>query len=67
MAVAMKKHPDVDVLINFASFRSAAAVSKEALSFDQIRTVRRRRVPCRRAVPCAVRRHVSDVCPGGEC
>ena len=46
MAQALQKNPDVDVLINFASFRSAAAVSKEALTFSQIKTVRR--APCQR-------------------
>ncbi len=36
---AAKSHPKVDVLINFASFRSAAASTEEALAVPQIRTV----------------------------
>ena len=37
--LAMKKHPDADVMINFASFRSSYETSKEALESDSIRTV----------------------------
>ena len=36
---AAKMHPSVDVMINFASFRSAAPSSEEALAIPQIRTV----------------------------
>ena len=36
---AAKMHPNVDVMINFASFRSAAPSTEEALSIPQIRTV----------------------------
>jgi ATP citrate (pro-S)-lyase len=36
---AAEMHPDVDVMINFASFRSAAASTEEALDIPQIRTV----------------------------
>jgi ATP citrate (pro-S)-lyase len=36
---AAKMHPNVDVMINFASFRSAASSSEEALAIPQIRTV----------------------------
>ncbi len=36
---AAKMHPNVDVMINFASFRSAAASTEEALDIPQIRTV----------------------------
>ena len=36
---AVKMHPNVDVMINFASFRSAAASTTEALNIPQIRTV----------------------------
>ncbi len=36
---AAKMHPNVDVMINFASFRSAAPSSEEALAIPQIRTV----------------------------
>lgn len=36
---AAAKHPDADVLVNFASFRSAYPTSKEALETDTIRTV----------------------------
>ncbi len=36
---AAKMHPNVDVMINFASFRSAAPSTDEALNIPQIRTV----------------------------
>ena len=36
MADAMKKHGDADVLINFASLRSAYDATVEALSFPQV-------------------------------
>jgi ATP citrate (pro-S)-lyase len=36
---AAKMHPNVDVMVNFASFRSAAPSSEEALDIPQIRTV----------------------------
>jgi len=36
---AVKAHTDADVLVNFASFRSSFASSKEALESDSIRTV----------------------------
>ena len=36
---AAKKHPNVDVMINFASFRSAAPSTEEALAIPQIRTI----------------------------
>eukprot|EP00051_Salpingoeca_urceolata_P013592 m.171191 g.171191 ORF g.171191 m.171191 type:complete len:1075 (-) comp17835_c1_seq1:32-3256(-) len=39
MGEAMAKHPDADVLINFASFRSAYDSSMAALNFEQIRVV----------------------------
>ena len=39
MADAMKKHPDADVLINFASLRSAYDSTLETLQFPQIRTI----------------------------
>ncbi|XP_004684239.1 PREDICTED: ATP-citrate synthase isoform X1 [Condylura cristata] len=39
MADAMKKHPEVDVLINFASLRSAYDSTIETMSFAQIRTI----------------------------
>lgn len=35
----VEKYPDVDVFINFASFRSAFSSSKEALQFPSIKTV----------------------------
>ncbi len=38
-AEALEAHPTINVLLNFASFRSAYDVSKEALQFDQIRTL----------------------------
>jgi ATP citrate (pro-S)-lyase len=36
---AAKMHPNVDVMINFASFRSAAPSTEEALVIPQIRTI----------------------------
>ena len=36
---AAKMHPNVDVMINFASFRSAAPSTEEALAIPQIRTI----------------------------
>lgn len=36
---AAKKHPNVDVMINFASFRSAAESSDQALDIPQIKTL----------------------------
>jgi len=39
LALAVKKHPNADVMINFSSFRSAYSTSKEALETDTIRTV----------------------------
>jgi len=39
IAEAAQKHPEADVLVNFASFRSAYPTSKEALETDTIRTV----------------------------
>jgi len=35
----MKKHPDADVLINFASLRSAYESTMETMTFPQIRTI----------------------------
>jgi succinyl-CoA synthetase alpha subunit len=39
MKNAATKHPNVDVMINFASFRSAAAATEEAFAIPQIRTI----------------------------
>ncbi len=39
LAEAANKHPSAEVLINFASFRSAFAPSKEALESSSIRTI----------------------------
>lgn len=39
MSNAMNKHPDADVLINFASLRSAYDSTMKALEFPQIRTI----------------------------
>ena len=36
MADAMKKHPEVDVLINFASLRSAYDSTMETMSYAQV-------------------------------
>lgn len=39
MSDAMKKHPDADVLVNFASLRSAYESTMETLQYPQIRTI----------------------------
>jgi succinyl-CoA synthetase alpha subunit len=39
LQLAIKKHPEADVLINFSSFRSAFPTSKEALESETLRTV----------------------------
>lgn len=39
IATASTKHPDADVIVNFASFRSSFETSKEALNTPSIRTV----------------------------
>jgi succinyl-CoA synthetase alpha subunit len=39
LKVAAARHPNVDVMINFASFRSAYASTREAFALPQIRTV----------------------------
>jgi succinyl-CoA synthetase alpha subunit len=39
LETAVKKHPESDVVINFASFRSAYEVSTEALNYPSIKTV----------------------------
>ena len=39
MSDCMKKHPEADVLINFASLRSAYESTIETMSFPQIRTI----------------------------
>ncbi|XP_065278865.1 ATP-citrate synthase [Emys orbicularis] len=39
MSDAMRKHPEVDVLINFASLRSAYDSTIETMNFPQIRTI----------------------------
>lgn len=39
MSEAMNKHPDADVMVNFASLRSAYDATLEALQFPQIRTI----------------------------
>jgi ATP citrate (pro-S)-lyase len=39
LAEATKKHPEVDFMVNFASFRSAYPTSKEALETKNIRTI----------------------------
>src|SRR5271157_4662368 len=36
---AAKMHPNVDVLVNFASFRSAVPSTEEALAIPQMRTI----------------------------
>ena len=39
LQLAIKKHPEADVLINFSSFRSAFPTSKEALESETLRTI----------------------------
>jgi len=39
MADAMKNHPDVDVMVNFASLRSAYDSSLECMEFPQIKSI----------------------------
>lgn len=39
LSLAMKNHPNADVVVNFSSFRSAYPTTKEALESDTIRTV----------------------------
>ena len=39
MKNAANKHPNVDIMINFASFRSAAPSTEEAFAIPQIRTI----------------------------
>ena len=39
LQLAIKNHPNADVMVNFASFRSSYPTSKEALESDTIRTV----------------------------
>ncbi|MHA2156324.1 MAG: citrate/2-methylcitrate synthase [Candidatus Hodarchaeales archaeon] len=39
LALAIKNHPDADVLINFSSFRSAYPTTMEALNAETIKTV----------------------------
>lgn len=39
LELAVKNHPEADVMVNFASFRSAYPTSKEALESETIRTV----------------------------
>ena len=36
---AVAKHPEVDVMVNFASFRSAYDVTLEAMNFPSIKTI----------------------------
>ena len=37
MSEAVKKHPEADILINFASLRSAFDATMEAMSFGQVK------------------------------
>ena len=39
MADAMRKHPDADVVVNFASLRSAYDSTLEAMEYPQIRSI----------------------------
>lgn len=40
MSDAMKKHPEADVLINFASLRSAYESTMETLTYPQVKKKR---------------------------
>lgn len=42
MGEAMNKHPEADVMINFASLRSAYDATMEALTFPQVGTNHKR-------------------------
>ena len=42
MSEAVKKHPEADILINFASLRSAFDATMEAMSFGQVKRERER-------------------------
>ena len=46
MSEAVHKHPEADVLVNFASLRSAYEATVEAISFDKVRVQRSRSSPC---------------------
>jgi len=39
LGTALEKHPDIDVMINFASFRSAYETTLQALDHDRINTI----------------------------
>lgn len=39
MSEGMKNHPDVDVVVNFASLRSAYEATLEVMQYPQIRTI----------------------------
>jgi ATP citrate (pro-S)-lyase len=39
MKEAFEKHPDVSVMVNFASFRSVYESTLEALEFDNLKTI----------------------------
>ena len=39
LEMALSKHPEVDVMVNFASFRSAHASVVSALTFPQLRVI----------------------------
>lgn len=54
---ALQKHPDIDVLINFASFRSAYDTTLEGLNEPQLRTV----VVIAEGIPERLARHLREV------
>ncbi len=63
LSQALERFPEVDVMVNFASFRSAYSSTVEALSYPQIRTIaiiaegvpeRRTRMLIREAKECGV-------------
>ena len=54
---ALEKHPDIDVMINFASFRSAFDTTMEGLNEPQLRTV----VVIAEGIPERLARHLREV------
>ncbi len=54
---ALQKHPDIDVMINFASFRSAFDTTMEGLEEPQLRTI----VVIAEGIPERLARHLREV------
>ena len=53
---ALKKHPEIDVMINFASFRSAFDSTMEAIAEPNLRTI----VVIAEGIPERLARHIRD-------